>query len=90
MPTGAASGFDVVDLDGEEGIAEWTKLEAKHGKAPTYSVRTPRGGLHLYYRHDPARPIPCTASKLAPHIDTRGDGGYVLVPPSIVGGKSYE
>lgn len=52
----------------------------------TYEVRTPRGGSHLYYDGE----LPTSASKLGDHIDTRGVGGYVLVPPSIVDGKPYK
>mgnify|MGYP000912486318 CR=1 len=51
---------------------------------------TPRGGLHLWFRDD-GEPIRNSASKLAPKVDVRGTGGYVLVPPSeIAGGKHYE
>lgn len=51
----------------------------------TYTVRTPRGGFHYYFEGNGAT----TASKLAEHIDTRGEGGYVLAPPSIVNGNPY-
>lgn len=49
-------------------------------------VRTPHGGLHLYYRPSGCR----NGSLRRHHLDCRGDGGYVLVPPSIVDGKPYE
>lgn len=52
----------------------------------TRTIGTPNGGLHLYYRGS----LPASASKLAPHVDTRGRSSYVLVPPSIVGGKPYK
>lgn len=77
-----SAGWCVVDID-PEGLA-W--YEANRDRFPTtYTVRTPRGGLHLYY----AGSLPPTASKLAPGVDTRGVGSYVLVPPSVVDGKSY-
>ena len=56
-------------------------------------VRTPSGGIHAYY---PAAPGPEQRSWQVPgaHIDFRGDGGYVIAPPSrlMVGGvgKSYD
>ena len=50
---------------------------------------TPRGGRHYFYKQPTGRKLRNTASKIAPMVDTRGDGGYVLVNPSIVGGKSY-
>ncbi len=54
-------------------------------KDRTYTVRTPRGGWHFYFEGSGKT----TASKIAPHVDTRGIGGYVLAPPSVVDGKEY-
>lgn len=51
----------------------------------TYTVRTPRGGYHYYYEGMGRT----SANKLAQHIDTRGIGGYVLAPPSVVDGNPY-
>lgn len=77
LRTGSRSGVIVVDDD-----------RAKHGETPYTApptglvVATPSGGRHYYYR----APTQCpgnTASKLAPHVDTRGEGGQVVVPPSI-------
>ncbi|MFH8793302.1 bifunctional DNA primase/polymerase [Streptomyces sp. NPDC017941] len=47
----------------------------------TYTVRTPNGGLHLYF-HTPSR-LPCTAGSLAEHIDTRGTGGNIVAAGSL-------
>jgi hypothetical protein len=82
-----ASNLAVIDLDGGEiGEASWRSLQAKYGDAPsTYEVRTPRGGRHLYFVGE----IPNSVQKLAPKVDTRGVGGYVLIPPSVVDGKPY-
>ena len=71
--------------------AGWCVIDIDPGAEPqefpdTFEVRTPRGGAHLYYKGS----LPPTAGKLAEHIDTRGRNSYVLVPPSIVNGKSYE
>lgn len=71
------AGWAVIDIDGE-----WEGLS---GMPDTYSVRTPRGGLHLYY----AGSCHSSVKKIAPNVDTRGIGGYVLVPPSVVNGKPY-
>lgn len=51
----------------------------------TYNVRTPRGGWHFYF----AGSGRSTSSKLAPHVDTRGIGGYCLLPPSATRDGSY-
>lgn len=46
-------------------------------------VRTPSGGAHFYFPTDPGRPQPSWQAAKA-HIDFRGEGGYVIVPPSVV------
>lgn len=93
IPTGRASGLTVVDVDGEEGADSLAALERVHGPLPpTTTVLTPRGGgsQHLYFRA-PETPIRSSAGKIGPGIDVRGDGGYVLVPPSIgTNGRRYE
>lgn len=96
------SGLAVVDLDPPTGLDVWRRLLAEHPDTPrTLTVQTPRGGFHLYYAADPGRHLRSTASELgAPrddhgkrlalsHVDTRGIGGYVLAPPSTVGGIDY-
>lgn len=76
----------VIDID-PGGEDEWALLELEHGLSPpTKTVRTPRGGQHVYF----AGELPPTQHKLGLHIDTRGVGSYVLVPPSVVGGRAYE
>lgn len=88
VPTGAASGVDVVDVDrhGDSG----TGLES-FGRARDAGllsgwaslIATPSGGLHIHFPADPNRPQRNWQAASA-HIDFRGDGGYVLVPPSRV------
>jgi hypothetical protein len=55
----------------------------------TYTVTTGRGGLHLYFRQPAGEPLRNTAGKLGWLIDTRGAGGYVVGPGSVVDGKLY-
>ncbi len=80
-------GLCVVDIDGQDGEDAWADLQIENGQAPpTATVHTPRGGRHLYFQGV----LPSTAGKLGSHIDTRASGtGYVLIPPSVVGGKAY-
>jgi hypothetical protein len=89
--TGAASGLVVLDIDGDAGADSLHELEREHGKLPlTASVTTPRGGAHFYFRH-PGREVKTCAGVIAPGIDVRGDGGYVVVPPSVgANGRAYE
>lgn len=80
--TGAASGFVVLDVDGPAGLGSLQELERRHGKLTTAQVLTGSGGWHYWFRH-PGREIPNSASKIAPGLDVRGDGGYIVAPPSI-------
>jgi len=81
MPTGAASGIIVVDLDGEKGEATFRQLEAKHGALPdTRQVKT-GNGRHYYFKA-PEHPL-TSFSNPETKIDLRAEGGYVLVPPSL-------
>lgn len=82
---GIATGNDllVVDLDPRHGGTLET-LRGVIGEVPdTAMVNTGGGGLHLFFQNGrPHLELPCSAGKLAPGIDIRGDGGYVVVPPS--------
>jgi hypothetical protein len=85
MPTGAASGVVVVDLDvkdGRGGDAAFETLRAGRDLPPHPLVRTRSGGLHIYFSTVPGRSIRCSASRLARGVDVRGEDGYVIVPPS--------
>ena len=79
--TGARSGFWVVDIDGLEGAETLRALELKHGDLPnTRTVATARG-WHAWFAYPGS--IPTTVGRIGPGIDTRGDDGYVVVPPSV-------
>jgi hypothetical protein len=85
------SGLLVVDTDtpdqpdqphGETVLAD---LAAAHGGLPgTFAVNTPSGGRHRYYTQPEGLDLGNTASRLGPHIDTRGVGGYVVAPPTRI------
>lgn len=87
VPTGKVSGFFVVDEDRAGALEE---LEREHGPIPaTWRVRTGRDGRHLYLKFNDDNPVRNSAGKIAQGIDVRGDGGYVMVPPSVTEGP-YE
>jgi hypothetical protein len=78
--TGARSGLVVVDLDrkpGRNGVQNFRTLAAANGGFPrTRTVKTGGGGLHLYFK-DPGG-VGNSASKIAPGVDVRGEGGLVV------------
>lgn len=81
---------DVDDKNGKDGKGELKRLSAANGGLPrSLVVQTASGGYHIYLRVDPDLWAPNSASKIAPGIDIRGDGGYVVGPGSIVAGKPY-
>lgn len=80
--TGGCSGIVVLDIDGDEGHDSLRDLERTYRPLPrTATVATPGGGQHIYFRH-PGGIVRNSASTLAPRVDVRGDGGYVIAPPS--------
>lgn len=74
-----ASDLLVVDLDGAEAVTAWSRLTSEYGgHARTLTAMTAKGA-HLYFAGEGRS----SAGKLAPGIDTRGAGGYVVAPPSV-------
>lgn len=88
---GSVQHMVVIDLDakgGKDGIAALRALADPHGGLPdTLTVRTPSGGLHLYFHT--SRAVGSNANVLAPGVDVRGVGGYVIGPGSEVDGGVY-
>jgi putative DNA primase/helicase len=81
MPSGSASGIDVIDIDckpgedidGHKFLPDWATMSS-------VIVETPSGGHHLYFQSNDK--VRCTTDVIAPGVDTRAEGGYVIVPPS--------
>lgn len=89
VATGAVSGVFVVDLDGPDAEAELRRLEQKHGQLPSTVESITARGRHAFFKM-PRSPVRNSAGKIAPGVDVRGDGGYVLVPPSVhPSGRAY-
>ena len=95
--TGGRSGIWVLDVDvdvrhphgGDKSLAE---LEAEHGLLPlTIEASTPRGGRHLYWRWSTIGPeIRNSAGRVGPGLDVRGEGGQIVLPPSVLSdGRGY-
>ncbi len=96
------SGLVIIDLDIDRdapagpgrpasGADSLRRLCAEHGEgypAGTYTVDTPSGGCHLYFTA-PEAAVRNSAGRLAPLIDIRADGGYVVGAGSRIDGHGY-
>lgn len=86
------SGFFAIDLDQKKGVdgrkALVDLIDACGRKLPRTLVHGTPHGLHLIYHYDGAL-IKSAASVIAPGVDVKGCDGYILAPPSGVGGKRY-
>lgn len=88
IATGSPSHLLVIDLDidenkGLDGMRELREWERDHRELPeTVSAITGRGGSHLYFKYDGSEKYGNRAGILD-GIDVRGDGGYVIAPPSL-------
>jgi hypothetical protein len=93
------SGLVVLDLDVPKGprhpqVSGITSLArlCEQARQPyplsTFTVATPSGGCHLYFTAD-GQTVTNSASRLGPRIDVRADGGYVIGPGSMIGGRAY-
>ncbi|MGP3924580.1 bifunctional DNA primase/polymerase [Streptomyces sp. 8N616] len=77
-------GLDLDVKNGTDSLAALRRLAGEHGfiLPPTVTVLTPSGGRHLWLTGPPGRPVPNSAGRLAPGIDVRGTGGYLVGPGS--------
>lgn len=94
LATGKNAGFFVLDVDigdGKQGGKTLAALTKPHGDLPkTYTVKTPRGGRHYYFAWPGDRTIRNSEGRLGNGLDIRGDGGYVVAPPSVFDNKPYK
>ena len=92
IATGKVSGIFILDIDvknGRHGDESLLELEKEHGELPhTVEALTWSGGRHVFFKY-PENGIGCKAD-IKPGIDIKGDGGYIIAPPSRIDGKSYE
>jgi putative DNA primase/helicase len=88
LPTGEVNHLFVIDVDGPDGERAAEKMHLPE----TFTVATRPGRFQLWFEQPAGSKSKCTAGVLGPQLDTRGDGGYVVAPPSIhhVTGKPYQ
>ena len=97
IATGAGSGLAVLDVDVKAG-GRVSLVGLRSGRTLPFTLlaHTGGGGFHLYYRQPDGLRVPNTVGRLPnvdgplPGIDLRGDGGYVVAPPSVhASGRPY-
>jgi RecA-family ATPase len=92
--TGAESGLVVLDIDQKNGGYQSLEALVKlHGDLPsTPTTHTGGGGMHYLFAHPgKGTVIRNSAGDLGPGLDIRGDGGYIVAPPSVhASGQSYQ
>ena len=89
LVTGQKSQLVIIDIDRRKNFNGLQNFKnAGHELSPTVSASTPRGSIHLYFKA-PLCEVPCSASKIAEGVDIKGDGGFVIAPPSITKWGKY-
>src|SRR3990172_10413135 len=86
--TGDISGLIALDWEGQKGGELQREKKVYGGPASI----TPYGGFHTLHAH-PGRRVPNGVRLLGDEsggLDVRGDGGYIVCPPSTVDGKVYK
>ncbi len=91
LRTGTVSGFVVLDEDAYKG-GDTSRLGLEQSYSPlpeTLQQLTGGGGVHYFFAH-PGSPVKNSVETLGPGLDIRGDGGYIIAPPSLhVSGQRY-
>jgi putative DNA primase/helicase len=94
--TGAASGIFAIDPDvpkrpaDPNGIAAWNELVQHNCLPATRTHVTPTGGVHVLFRWHADHPVTNKSGALPAGIDVRGEGGYIIAPPSMLSdGRQY-
>ncbi len=81
-------GLLVIDVDGADNA--WPDDPDKSQElAHAPMSLTPNGGRHYIFRQPVGKAWKNTTGVIAPKVDTRADGGYIVASPSVVDGKTY-
>jgi hypothetical protein len=88
VPMGRRVGMWAIDVDAAgahagDGVSAWQNLEYQHGESVyTRSHVTGTNGIHLFFRWDDHRPVGCPTSTVPKGMEVKGEGGYLIFPPS--------
>ena len=75
VPTGEKNGFDCLDIDGEDGLKWYSR---NYDAIPQTLAHSTQRGCHLFFRNAPGLHCSTGKSGIAPGIDVRAEGGYVI------------
>jgi len=92
VPTGVASGWLVLDSDPRHGgDASLSQLIEEHGDLPeTLEAETGGGGHHIVFEYPELAELGNSRGRLPEGLDVRGEGGYIVVAPSLhASGRRY-
>lgn len=80
--------FDLDVKNGHDGPATWRDLCLEYGIEDSQALeqQTPTGGTHKIFAGSGVRN---STGAIAPGIDVRAEGGYILVPPSLTSDGQY-
>jgi hypothetical protein len=83
VATGKDSGIFVLDVDGNPGKASLKAYQQQGLELPETLTTTTGKGRHFYFQWPQDAVIKNSAGQLASGLDVRGEGGYVVIPPSV-------
>lgn len=83
--------LDIDTAHGNDSVGALQQLALQHlfTIPPTVTVLTPSGGRHLWLTGPADTTVPNSAGRLAPGIDVRGSGGYLVGPGSVTAHGRY-
>lgn len=87
VPTGQTNGLFVIDIDDAEGQS---KLEELIGELPTPTTFSARGMPHYWFPFPEGADITNRRGKVPSGIDVRGNGGFIIAPPSVSHKGTYQ
>jgi Bifunctional DNA primase/polymerase, N-terminal len=92
LACGARAGVWALDVDPRHGgDVSIANLASGLGLPKTVTSHTGSGGYHLLFRWADGAEVYNSAGKVGPGLDVRGEGGYIVLPPSPhVSGRRYE
>jgi hypothetical protein len=80
----ATKGLLVLDLDGADNAWPGDPERSVELTCGPLAL-TANGGRHRLFKQPAGKNWRCTESRLAPKVDTRANGGYIVAPPSLLG-----